>query len=44
VGNFSGLDTARRVMGMPWANQDGIRQAVPPAYTEWVGRELLAAL
>jgi DNA (cytosine-5)-methyltransferase 1 len=44
VGNFSGLDTARRVMGMPWANQDGIRQAVPPAYTEWVGRELLREL
>lgn len=41
VGNFSGLEAAREVMGMPWANQDGIRQAVPPAYTRWVGEALV---
>lgn len=44
VGNFSGLEAAREVMGMPWANQDGIRQAVPPAYTEFIGQLLLASL
>ena len=41
VGNFSGLQTAREVMGMPWANQDGIRQAVPPAYTRYIGEALM---
>lgn len=44
VGNFSGLQTAREVMQMPWANQDGIRQAVPPAYTEFIGGVLLDRL
>lgn len=44
VGSFSGLETARQVMQMPWANQDGIRQAVPPAYTRWIGEVLLGQL
>jgi len=42
VGNFSGVDRARDVMGMPWANRDGLREAIPPAYTEHIGRQLLA--
>lgn len=42
VGNFSGVDRAREVMGMPWATRDGLREAIPPAYTEFIGRELLA--
>ena len=44
VGNFSGVDRARDVMGMPWANRDGLREAIPPAYTEFIGRQLLAHL
>jgi DNA (cytosine-5)-methyltransferase 1 len=44
VGNFSGLQTAREVMQMPWASQDGIRQAVPPAYTRLAGAALLEFL
>lgn len=40
VGNFSGVERAREVMGMPWANRDGLREAIPPAYTEWIGRQL----
>jgi DNA (cytosine-5)-methyltransferase 1 len=40
VGNFSGVVAAREVMGMPWANQDGLRQAVPPAYTRWIGSRM----
>lgn len=40
VGNFSGVDQARRIMGMPWANRDGLREAIPPAYAEYVGRRL----
>ena len=27
-------------MGMEWANGDGLRQAAPPAYTEWIGTQL----
>jgi DNA (cytosine-5)-methyltransferase 1 len=41
VGNFSGLELAREVMGMPWANQDGIRQAIPPAFTRFIGSKLI---
>lgn len=40
VGNFSGVEKARRVMGMPWASRDGLREAIPPAYSEYVGRQL----
>ncbi|MFJ9104824.1 SAM-dependent methyltransferase [Streptomyces sp. NPDC102405] len=44
VGNFSGVDLARRVLGVPWMNRDGIRECVPPAYTESIGRAALAYL
>lgn len=40
VGNFSGADHARRIMGMPWATRDGLREAIPPAYTEFIGGQL----
>lgn len=43
AGNFSGVKEASVAMGMPWANQDGLRQAIPPVYTEWIGRQLMAA-
>jgi DNA (cytosine-5)-methyltransferase 1 len=36
---------AREVMGMPWvAQRRGLTNAIPPAYTEWIGSQLLAAL
>lgn len=38
------LDEARDVMGMPWASWHGTTQAVPPAYTEFLGQQLMAAL
>jgi len=44
VGNFSGVDIARRDMGVPWMNRDGVRECIPPAYAEHVGRQLLAIL
>lgn len=44
VGNFSGVARAREVMGMPWATRDGLREAIPPAYTEFLGRQLIANL
>jgi DNA (cytosine-5)-methyltransferase 1 len=36
------LDEARDAMGMPWASWNGCREAIPPAYTEWLGTQLLA--
>jgi len=44
VGNFSGVDRGRNIMGMPWANRDGLREAIPPVYTEYLGAQLLASL
>lgn len=41
AGNFSGVTEAGVAMEMPWANQDGLRQAIPPAYTQWIGRQLM---
>lgn len=40
VGNFTAVDKGREVMGMPWANRDGLREAIPPVYAEYVGRRI----
>jgi DNA (cytosine-5)-methyltransferase 1 len=38
-------DRWREVMGIDWATtQHELAEAIPPAYTEWIGRQLLAAL
>ena len=44
-----GLPTAtvadwREAMGIDWMNRDELAQAIPPAYTEWIGAQLLEAL
>lgn len=44
VGNFVGVDLGREVMQMPWANRDGLREAIPPAYSRYIGGQLMAAL
>lgn len=38
------LDEARDAMQMPWASWNGCREAIPPAYTEWIGRQLIDQL
>ena len=43
VGHFSGVAYAAREMGLPWMGQAELAQAIPPAYTEWIGREFLKA-
>lgn len=43
VGNFSGVADARAAMGIDWMTRDELREAIPPAYTEWIGRQLLSA-
>jgi DNA (cytosine-5)-methyltransferase 1 len=37
-------DDWARAMSISWMNASGLSQAIPPAYTEHVGRHLLAAL
>lgn len=37
-------DEARSAMGMAWTGMRGLSQAIPPAYTEWLGRRLLSLL
>lgn len=44
VGNFSGVAAAREAMGIDWMTRDELREAIPPAYTEFIGRQLLAAV
>lgn len=37
-------DRCRDAMGIKWMNRDELAQAIPPAYTEWIGRQLLDVL
>jgi DNA (cytosine-5)-methyltransferase 1 len=34
----------REAMGITWMNRDELSQAIPPAYTEFIGRQLIAAV
>ena len=36
------LEQAQRAMGMDWADWHGTKEAIPPAYTEFIGAQLLA--
>lgn len=38
------IGQAQTAMGIAWMDWAEITQAIPPAYTEWVGRQLLAYL
>lgn len=44
VGNFSGVKKARAAMGIDWMVRDELREAIPPAYTEFIGRQMLAQI
>jgi DNA (cytosine-5)-methyltransferase 1 len=44
AGNTGNADYARLAMGIDWMNRDQLSQAIPPAYTEYIGKQLMAAL
>jgi DNA (cytosine-5)-methyltransferase 1 len=44
VGNFSNVPYVRKDMGMPWASREGIREAIPPVYAQWIGEQFLSQL
>jgi DNA (cytosine-5)-methyltransferase 1 len=42
AGHFGRLATARAAMGIDWMNHKELSQAIPPAYTEFIGKQLAA--
>jgi len=44
TGHFSGVAVAQKVMEIDWMGQKELAQAIPPAYTEYIGKHLLAHL
>lgn len=44
VGNFSGVEYVRGNMKVEWMDRDGIRECIPPTYTEYLGKQVLALL
>ena len=44
VGNFSGVEYARKAMGIDWMTRDELREAIPPAFTRFIGKQLVQAI
>ena len=44
VGYAAGWRLAAEAMGIDWMVRDELLQAIPPAFTEWIGRHLIAEL
>jgi DNA (cytosine-5)-methyltransferase 1 len=43
VGHFPGVEDGRAAMGAPWLSRAELAQAIPPAYTRFIGKYLLEA-
>lgn len=41
VGHNFQADAGRKAMGIDWMTRDELAQAIPPKYTEWIGRQML---
>jgi DNA (cytosine-5)-methyltransferase 1 len=44
AGHFADIRTARQAMGIDWMTRDELAQAIPPAYTEFIGHQLMAVI
>ncbi len=44
VGAVGGIEAAKAAMGIDWMRRHELAQAIPPAYTEYVGKQLMNAL
>ena len=44
VGHFSNIPYARRVMGIDWTSGKELTQAIPPAYTKFIGKYLYESI
>jgi len=44
AGHVSPIAKAREVMGIDWMTRDELAESIPPAYTEWTGRQFAASL
>jgi len=44
VGHFSGVEYCRMAMGIDWMTAKELAQAIPPAYTEYIGNQLMRAV
>lgn len=38
------ISVGRKAMGIDWMNIEELAEAIPPAYTQWLGTQLLSAL
>lgn len=43
-GHFGDIEGGRRAMGIQWMNRPELAQAIPPAYTEFIGKQLFKAI
>lgn len=41
VGHFSNVPYARRAMDIDWMTRDELKEAIPPAYTKWIGERII---
>ena len=44
IGHAKGWRLAAEAMGIDWMKRDELTQAVPPIYTEFIGRQMLLVL
>ena len=43
-GHMGHIDAVRDAMGIDWMTGDELSQAIPPAYTEWVGSQIIKVI